>query len=123
MRFVLRRVVLVGSVVAANLLAGYVAVSAGTMAGSICYASSSVTGASGCFETGSYIDWGLTQAVVFALMALSLLFLGAYLVRGSRRWLVATLVLATGFIAVPAAAAAPAVFNDSGSMQLPWFGD
>jgi hypothetical protein len=69
------------------------------------------------------MDWGLAQVVVFALMALSLLFLGAFLVRGSRRWLVATLVLAAGFVVVPAAAAAPAVFNDSGSVQFPMFGD
>jgi hypothetical protein len=69
------------------------------------------------------MDWGLTQIVVFGLMALSLLFLGAYLVRGSRRWLVATLVLAAGFVVVPAAAAAPAVFNDFGSVQLHPFGD
>jgi hypothetical protein len=64
------------------------------------------------------MNWGLTQGV-FAWMALSLLFLGAYLVRGSRRWLVATRVLAAGFVVVPAAAAAPAVFNDSGPVQLP----
>jgi hypothetical protein len=68
------------------------------------------------------MDWGPTQVAVFALMALSLLSLGAYLLRGSRRWLLATLVIAAGFVAVPAAAAAPAVFNDSGSVQLPLFG-
>jgi uncharacterized protein involved in exopolysaccharide biosynthesis len=44
-------------------------------------------------------------------------------VRRSRRWLVATLVIASGFVAVPAAAAAPSVFNESGSVQLPVPGD
>jgi uncharacterized protein involved in exopolysaccharide biosynthesis len=44
-------------------------------------------------------------------------------VRGSRRWLVVTLVIATGFVAVPAALVAPAVFNDSGRVRLPLFGD
>jgi hypothetical protein len=61
--------------------------------------------------------------VVFALMALSLLFLGSYLVRGSRRWLVATLVLAVTFVAVPAALVAPALVNDSGKIQLHLLGD
>jgi hypothetical protein len=123
MSVVFPRVVLIGSVIAANVLVGYLAVLAGTMESSICYASVSAADASGCHETGSYIDWGMTQVGAFALMALSLLFLGGYLVRGSRRWLVATLVLAAGFVGVPAAAAAPAVFNDSGSVQLPLFGD
>jgi hypothetical protein len=123
MSFVFPRVVLIGSVIAANVLVGYLAVLAGSNWMSICYASISAAGASGCHETARYMDWGLAQVLVFALMALSLLFLGAYLVRGSRRWLVGTLVLAAGFVVVPAAAAAPAVFNDSGSVQLPMFGD
>lgn len=121
--FVFPRVVLVGSVLAANVLVGYLAVLAGTGSISICYDSFSAAGDSGCIETARYMDWGPTQVVAFALMALSLLFLGAYLVRGSRRWLVATLVLAAGFVVVPAAAAVPAVFNDSGSVQLPLPGD
>jgi hypothetical protein len=123
MSFVFPRVVLIGSVIAANVLIGYLALLAGTSYGSTCYNSFSAAGAIGCYKTARYMDWGLTQVVVFALIALSLLFLGAYLVRGSRRWLVATLVLAAGFVVVPGAAAAPAVFNDSGSVQLPLFGD
>ena len=123
MSFVFPRVVLIGSVIAANVLIGYLAVLAGSSYGSICYDSFPAVAASGCYETARYMDWGLTQVVVFELMALSLVCLGAYLVRGSRRWLVATLVLAAGFVVVPGAAAAPAVFNDSGSVQLPLFGD
>ena len=122
MSFVVARVVLIGSVIAANVLVGYLAVLAGTSVVMVCYDSFSAAGDSGCHETASSIDWGLTQVAVFALMALSLLFLGAYLVRGSRRWLVATLVLAAGFVVVPGAAAAPAVFNDSGSVQVHLFG-
>jgi hypothetical protein len=123
MSFVFPRVVLIGAVIAADVLVGYLAVLAGTSWGSICHASVSAAGASGCHETGRYMDWGLTQVVAFALMALSLFFLGAYLVRRSRPWLVATLVLAAGFVVVPVAAAAPAAFNDSGSVQLPLLGD
>jgi hypothetical protein len=96
---------------------------AGTSSGSVCYDSFSAAKASGCFETSRHVDWGLTQVVVFALMVVSSFSLGAYLVRGSRWWLVATLVIATGFLAVPAALTAPAIFNDSGSVQLPVFGN
>ena len=123
MSYVSSRVVLTGSVIAANVLIGYLAVLAGTTDGSICYDSFSAAGASGCVATASSMDWGLTQLVVFALMALSLAFLSLYLLRGSRRWLFATLVLAVGFVVVPGAAAAPAVFNDSGSVQLHLLGD
>jgi hypothetical protein len=123
MSVVFSRVVLIGSVIAANVLVGYLAVLAGTSVGGVCFDSFSAAGDSGCYETERYMDWGLTQVVVSALMALSLIFLGAYLVRGSRRWLVATLVLAAGFVVVPAAAAATAVFNDSGSVQLDLLGD
>jgi hypothetical protein len=101
MSFMFSRVVLTGSVIAANVLIGYLAVRAGTTYGGICYDLLSAVGASGCVETSSSIDWGLTQVVVFALMALSLSFLGLYLLRGSRRWLVATLVLAIGFVVLP----------------------
>ncbi len=62
------------------------------------------------------MDW-LVQVVMSALIAVSLLCLGAYLVHGSRRWLVATLAMATVFVAVPAATATSSVFNDSGSVQ------
>jgi hypothetical protein len=67
-----RHVVLIGSVVAANVLAGYLAVLAGTTIGQVCVDSFSSASGSGCFETGRHIDWGLTQVVVFALMVLSL---------------------------------------------------
>jgi hypothetical protein len=107
----------------ADVLAGYLAVLAGTSSSSICFDSFPAASASGCHETGRYMDWGPTQGVVFALIALSLVFLGAYLVNGTRRWLVATLVITIGFVAVPAAAAMPAVFNDSGSVQLPLFSE
>jgi hypothetical protein len=121
MGFVFPQVLLIAAVIAADALAGYVAVLAGTIYGSICVDSFSAS-ASGCYDTGRSIDWGPTQLVFFALIALSLIFLGAYLVRGSRRWLVATLVLAAGFVAVPTAMAAAAVFNDSGRIRLSLFG-
>lgn len=116
---VLRRLVLVASVITADVLIGYLAVRAGTITSDICFRSSSATIDGGCFETGRYVEWGPTQVVIFALIALSLVFLGLYLVRGSRPWLVATLVLVAGFVGVPAVMAAPAAFNDSGPVQLP----
>ena len=81
MSFVFGRVVLIGSVTVANILVGYLAVLAGTSIRSVCFDSFSSAGASGCYEADRYMDWGPTQVAVFALMALSLLFLGAYLAR------------------------------------------
>ena len=57
-----------------------------------------------------------------ALMAVSLLCIGAYLVHGHGGGWSRTLAMATGFVVVPATTAAPSVFSDSGSVQLPLFG-
>lgn len=89
---------------------------------SICYDSIEPVPGSGCRDVGTYMDWGLVQAIGFGLIAISLVCLGLYLFRGARRWLTLTLVLATSFVAVPSAAAAPSIFDDTGPVQvLPLF--
>ena len=118
----LGRVLLIGFVLLADALIGFLAINAGIGGYSVCYDALEPGSTSGCEDLGTYMDWGSVQAAGFALIATSLLCLGLYLVRGSRRWLALTLALAASFVAVPAAAAAPAIFDDTGPVQvLPLF--
>jgi hypothetical protein len=116
------RTLLIGVVVLADTLIGFLTINAGIGSYTVCSDALEPGSTSGCEEIGTYMDWGFIQAAGFALIATSLLCLGLYLVRGSRRWLAVTLALAASFVAVPAAIAAPAVFDDTGPVQvLPLF--
>lgn len=111
----IRRVVLIGCVLAASVAAGSYAVWLGSTELSRCY--SGFPG-SGCEVTDRYIHWGPIQAVAFALITAALLSLVRYLMSGARRWLVTTLLLATTFVVVPVALVTPAAFDDTGPVQL-----
>jgi hypothetical protein len=118
----MRRAVLMSSVLAANLLAGYLAVASGSDLGTVCADSFSGDSSSGCLTVSGSFDLGPLQVAVFAAMATSLLCLAGYLIRGLRLCLTVAIVLAAAFVAVPVASVAPSVFNDSGRIQLPIFG-
>jgi hypothetical protein len=115
------RAFVVCSVLVANGLAGYLAVLAGTGGYELCFDSFTSSGASGCLYASDF-EFGAFQLVVAAAMTASLLCLGAYLLRRLRWCLIATLALSATFVGAPAVLAAPSVFNDSGSVQLPMFG-
>lgn len=109
------------SVLVANTFAGYVTVVAGTSGFTLCADTFTSPGTSGCVS-GSSFEFGAFQLAVVAAMTASLLCLGAYLLRELRWCLIAALALSAAFVVVPAAYAAPSVFKDSGSVQLPRFG-
>jgi hypothetical protein len=116
------RAAIVCSVIAANVLAGYLAVASGTDMYTICADDFSGGTSSGCSTVSGGFDLGLFQVAVFTAMTTSVLCLVGYVVRGLRLCLAVAVALAAAFIAVPAASATPSVFNDSGRMQLPVFG-
>jgi hypothetical protein len=118
----LRRIALVTAVLLASLFAGGVAVLMGMSGGVVCADAVSSQAGSGCVRSGGRMEWGVTQLVVFAAIGVSLFGLAVHLARGSRWGLVASVALAVGFVAIPAAATAPRAFNDSGPVQLPAFG-
>ncbi len=109
---------LIGVVLLADMLIGFLTINAGIGSHLVCFNALEPGTTSGCEEIGTYMDWGVIQAAGFALIATSLLCLGLYLVRGTRRWLAVTLALTASFVAVPAAVAAPAVFDDTGPVQV-----
>ncbi|RKQ91025.1 hypothetical protein C8N24_0841 [Solirubrobacter pauli] len=113
-----RRAVLIAFVLAANGLAAWLAVAWSGETIQVCADTFRAGSPSGCTVIDESVAWGAGHLVVLALMLVSLFALARYLLRGARRWLVATLTVAAAFVVVPATYAVPAALNDSGSVRL-----